>query len=778
MRAITVSCGVFVSTLLVIPARGDSGPPVPDAVKPVVPLGATFFPLENVRLLDGPLRHAMELDEKYILDLDVDRLLHVFRLNAGLPSAAKPLGGWEAPAVEVRGHFVGHYLSACALLYASTGDPRFKEKGDRLVTGLVACQKKIGSGYLSAFPDEFIDRVEGRKPVWAPYYTLHKILAGLIDMNTHCGNSEALDAARKFADWVKSRCDKLSDDQMQGMLGNEHGGMNECLANLYARTGEKKYLDLSERFNHRAVIDPMSQGRDILTGLHANTQIPKFIGTAEEYELTGRPAYRAASSFFWDTVVKERSYVIGGHSDGEMFSPKETLSRAFGPSTTETCNTYNMLKLTRHLFTWEPRAQYADYYERALFNHILPSQNAETGMMVYYLPLRPGSKRVFNEPENSFWCCTGTGVENHAKYGDSIYVHDGDRILYVNLFVASVLSWKERGLTLRQETRFPEEQGTRLVISCEKPTPLRLRLRHPSWAGAGFAVKVNGEDIADRSVPGSYAEIGREWKDGDTVEVSLPFALHVEAFKDNPDRLAFLHGPLVLAAGLAPDQAIPAIVGDPSEALRSLGLQEGQPSTFSASPDVFRYAANSGRLLVLRPLYRMPGDVRYTVYFDRFTAEGWKEKQAEYAADQARRRELDERTVDRVHPGQDQSERDHAFKGEKSNAGLFVDRPWRDASDGGYFRYVVKVLPDRPQVLSVTYWGSDSNHRVFDVLVDGTKIATETLERNHPDEFYDQAYSIPEDLTRGKDRATVTFQAHPGHMAGGAFGIRVLRTGK
>ncbi|QEH36139.1 Non-reducing end beta-L-arabinofuranosidase [Aquisphaera giovannonii] len=764
---------------LTFPAGGAADLPTPDAVKPAVGLKAVPFPLEEVRLLDGPLHHAMELDEKYILALDVDRLLHAFRVNAGLPSAAKPLGGWEAPKVEVRGHFVGHYMSACALLYASTGDPRFKEKGDRLVAGLVECQEKMGTGYLGAFPEEFIDRVEARKPVWAPYYTLHKILAGLLDMNTYCGNAEALGAARKFADWIKSRCDRLSDAQMQGMLGNEHGGMNEVLANLYARTGEKKYLELSERFNHRAVIDPAAVGQDRLTGLHANTQIPKFIGTAEEYELTGNPAYASASRFFWDTVVKERSYVIGGHSDGEMFSPKETLSKAFGPSTTETCNTYNMLKLTRHLFEWEPKAEYADYYERALFNHILPSQNDQTGMMVYYLPLRPGMRRVFNEFDDSFWCCTGTGVENHAKYGDSIYFHDGGGTLYVNLFVASELGWKEKGLTLRQETGFPAEQGTRLVLSCKSPTTLALRLRHPSWAGAGFAIKVNGRAVAAESRPGSYAEVSREWKDGDAVEVSLPFALRTEGFRDNPDRLAFLHGPLVLAAPLKQGQAIPAIVGDRSATLSALKPVEGQPSTFAASPELFRTSsAGADEPLRLMPLYRIPAESHYTVYFDRFTADGWKAKEAEYAAAQARLRELDARTVDRVHPGQDQSERDHRFEGEKSNAGLFGDRPWRDASDGGFIRYVVKVLPDRPQVLSVTYWGSDSNGRVFDVVVDGTRIATEKLERNHPEEFYDQAYPIPQDLTRGKDQVTVTFQAHPRNFAGGLFGLRVLRQEK
>src|SRR4051794_29524206 len=514
-----------------------------DKVKPVVEIKAAPFDLEDVRLLPGPFRHAMELDQKYLLALDVDRLLHTFRINAGLPSSAKPLGGWEEPKVELRGHFTGHYLSACALMFASTGDERFKARGEQVVAGLAECQRKLGSGYLSAFPEEFIDRVEKRRRVWAPWYTLHKILAGLLDMDEHCGSTQALDVARKFADWVKARTDRLSDEPMQAMLGNEHGGMNEALANLYARTGDDQYLKLAGRFNHMAVLGPAADRRDTLTGLHANTQIPKFIGTARQYELTGKEWFETASRFFWDTVVKECSYVIGGHSDGEMFPPKDRLSRALGPDTTETCNTYNMLKLTRHLFEWDPRVEYADYYERALLNHILASQNPESGMMCYYVPLRPGARKVYNSFDDAFWCCTGTGVENHAKYGDSIYFHDNNKTLFVNLFIASELNWKAKGLKLRQETNFPHEQGARLVFTCDQPVELGVKLRHPAWAGSGFAIKVNGEPAAIESKPGGYATIDRSWKNGDAITIDLPFSLHTEGFRDNPNRLAFLHGP-------------------------------------------------------------------------------------------------------------------------------------------------------------------------------------------------------------------------------------------
>ncbi|HEV7924592.1 MAG TPA: glycoside hydrolase family 127 protein, partial [Verrucomicrobiae bacterium] len=457
-------------------ALGYSG----DKVEPAARLVVSAFPLEEVRLTDGPFRHAQDLDGAYLLSLDTERLVRNFRLNAGLPTQVEPLGGWEAPDCELRGHFVGHYMTACAQMFAATGDKRYLEKGQAVVRALGECQEKLGGGYLSAFPETFIDRVEQRKQVWAPYYTLHKILAGLEDMYVYGKDDQALAVARKFGDWVVTRNGRLSDEQMQAMLQTEQGGMNETLANLYGLTGEKKYLEMSLRFNHERVVDPLESGDDRLTGLHANTQIPKFIGLARQYELTGDPKLEGGASNFWETVVHHRSYVIGGNSDGEMFTATNRLSR-MGPNTTETCNTYNMLKLTRHLFCWQPQAEYADYYERALCNHILASQNPETGMMCYYVPLRTGSSKNFNSPEQDFWCCTGTGVENHGKYGDSIYFHNESQ-LYVNQFIGSELDWKEKGLRVRLESRFPDEQQSRLTIQCAKPVTLELKVRHPGWA--------------------------------------------------------------------------------------------------------------------------------------------------------------------------------------------------------------------------------------------------------------------------------------------------------
>ena len=739
-----------------------------------IALRAQPFPLSSVRLLDGPFKHAQELDLQYLLSLDLDRLLHTFRLNAGLPSTARPYGGWEEPKCELRGHFVGHYLSACALMYASTGDERLKQKGEAVVAGLAACQARFPSGYLSAYPEEFFDRVEKQQPVWAPYYTLHKIFAGLLDMNVLCGDQQALEVAKKFGDWVIARNSRLTDAQMQAMLGNEHGGMNECLANLYALTGEDKYLAISKRFNHQAVIGPAMQRHDNLTGLHANTQFPKFIGISRQYELTADASLRTAATFFWDTVVHERSYVIGGNSDGEHFSPKEKLSTAFGPSTTETCNTYNMLKLTRHLFCWDPQVEYADYYERALYNHILASQNPEDGMTCYYVPLRSGSSKSYCNRENSFWCCTGTGVENHAKYGDSIYFHAGDATLYVNLFIASELDWKNRGLKVTQETAFPSADTTRLTFTCQKPVQLELKLRWPSWAKSGCLLSVNGKPQKTAGQPGSWLALKRTWKSGDTVSLQLPFSVRTEGFADNPDRFAFLNGPVVLGAQVDPSKPFPAVVAERDDLLKAL-KPTGQPNTFTASTDVFRVPGGSA-IVTLEPFYAIHGGPHYLVYFDRFTPAQWVAKEAVYAAELARQRELTARTVDFVVPDREQSERDHAMRGELTAAGDFGDRTWRHATDGGWFSWQFKLLPDQPQELWVTYWGSDGGNRVFDILVDDHKIATERLENNKPDRFFDAVYLLPADLLQGKQSITVRFQAHPGAWAGGVFGARVMRT--
>lgn len=747
--------------------------PVSPKVQPVIQLNARPFALEQVRLLDGPFKNAMDQTGKYLLFLDVDRLLHNFRLNAGLPSTAQPLGGWERPNIELRGHFVGHYMSACAMMYASTRNTLYKLKADAIVAGLAECQTKLGTGYLSAFPESFIDRVETGQRVWAPYYTLHKILAGLLDVYVHCGNTQALDVACKFADWVINRTDRLTDDQMQLMLDTEHGGMNEALANLYALTAQRKYLDVARRFNHQKVISPAAHGMDNLTGLHANTQIPKFIGAARLYELTGDTSLRSAAEFFWNTVVKNRSYVIGGNSDGEMFVDTNRLSR-LGWNTAETCNTYNMLKLTRHLFCWNPRIDYADYYERAIYNHILASQNPETGMTCYYMPLRAGGQKQFGDPYNAFWCCTGTGIENHSKYGESIYFHTDDA-LYVVLFIASELTWDQKGVIVRQKTHFPDEPGTTLNFSCITPVRFKLLIRYPAWARKGVTVWLNGRVVPVKVTPGNWIVLERTWCTGDTVRLTIPFSLYTEAFADNPNRFAFLFGPIVLAAAVT-DLPYPAVVGTKQKALASLRPVSNRPNSFMGPPTVFQRPNGEGAVVLLEPFYKLY-DRPYQVYWDCSTPAEWEMQRNAYEAEQARLKQIQAHTVDAVVPGNKENERAHNYHGYRSHTAKLGERTCREAAEDGWFAWDLNVLPDEPQELVLTYWGSDSGRR-FDVFVDAEKICSEELTAEKPGEFFERVFPLPSALVDGKTNVTVKIQASPDTWAGGVYGVRIQKVKK
>ncbi|MEN6311320.1 MAG: glycoside hydrolase family 127 protein, partial [Acidobacteriota bacterium] len=521
-------------------------------VAPKVEIRAYPFDLKSVRLLDGPFKQAMERDLKYMLGLDNDRLLHMFRVTAGLPSAAKSYGGWEGSNVELRGHTVGHFLSASALMFAATGDARIKAQADAVVDVLAECQKALGPrGYVSAFPETHFDRVESIRFVWAPYYTIHTIMAGLLDMYEFAGNAQALEVVEGLARWVKSRTDKSDPGHMERVLNfTEQGGMNDVLANLYAVTGKAEYLATARRFDERHYTEPLSRSEDKLKGEHVNSFIPNVIGAAREYEMTGDPVLAGIASFFWNEVTGARSFVTGGTSNGEAWEADPyQIGAELGKETHESCCTYNMLKLTRHLFSWEAAAKYADYYERALWNGILPTQNPGDGMMMYYVAMLPGMYKTFMKPEDSFWCCTGTGMENHAKYGDSIYFHDGSA-LFVNLYIASELDWREKGLKVRQETRFPEEPKTTLVITAAKPVELTLRLRMPGWIADGGSVKVNGRTLEAYASPSSYLSVKRVWKTGDRIELALPMRLRLERLPDRMGTAAILYGPIVLAGEL------------------------------------------------------------------------------------------------------------------------------------------------------------------------------------------------------------------------------------
>lgn len=755
-----------------------------------VPLVAVPFDLGEVRLLDGPFRDRMLGDEQYLLALDSDRLLHNFRVNAGLPSTAKPLGGWEAPNVELRGHTVGHFLSACAMMYASTGDERFKAKAVAMVSELAKVQRALGAhasheGYLSAFPEELFDRVDAGKRVWAPYYTLHKIMAGLLDVYEYCGDRQALDVVTRMAGWVRFRVDRLSDDQQQRALATEFGGMNEVLANLAAATGDADLLRVAREFDHRAVVDPLARGEDTLDGLHANTQIPKVIGAAREYELTGERRYHDIATFFWERVAHHRSYVIGGNSDDEAFFPVAHFSKHLGDATTETCNTYNMLKLTRHMFEWAPSADQMDFYERGLFNHILASQQPATGMMTYYVPLAPGAYKTFSTPDDSFWCCVGTGMENHAKYGDTIYFHD-DASLWVNLFIASELTWRDKGLVVRQTTRFPTEDTTRLAFTADAPVRLALKIRYPSWARSGITIEVDGSKQEIAAAPGSYVTIDREWRTGDTVDVRLPMSLHTEAMPDDPKTVALLYGPIVLAGDLGRQNLTPAKQSGPSAPEELEAARPGAPALLCNVDDLLSHVRPvRGRPLTFRtrgigrprdvtlvPFFTV-FDSRYSVYWKVYSPAEWKTHRAEIAAEARRRRDLERRTVDVVQIGDAKSESAHAFKQERSDSGLYNGRRYRYAR-GGWFSYELKPGAE-PVHLVCTYWGGETRASTFDVLVDGEKIATQHLGENRPGEFFDATYDIPAPLLSGKRTITVTFQAHPRDTAGTVYGVRLVR---
>ncbi len=520
------------------------------------------FPLTDVRLLDGPFLEAQKRDEAYLLKLEADRMLHNFRVNAGLEPKAPVYGGWESVQmwadIRAHGHTLGHYLTAVSLMYASTGHDEMKVRVDYIVGELKECQDAGKTGLICAFPDKTaqIDNlVAGRPAVGVPWYTLHKIMAGLRDAYLFCGNTTARDVLVKLSDWSVDVTKNMTDEQFQRMLGIEHGGMNEVLADVYALTNDEKYLTLSERFCHQAILVPLSESQDNLNGLHSNTQIPKIVGFERLYELTGKPQYHTAVEFFWKTVTGTRSFATGGNGDNEHFFPVSDFAKHLSSAKTmETCCSYNMLRLTRSLFTMNPTAAYGDYYERTLYNAILGSQDPDTGMMTYFQSTRPGYIKLFCTPFDSFWCCTGTGMENHAKYGDSIYFRGTSGgpqsdSLYVNLFIASTLNWKEKGITLRQITLFPETGKTRLEIQTASNQKFTLNLRHPGWA-ATATVRINGKSAQSSHKPGSFIALNRQWKNGDVVEMEMPMALRTEFLPGTTDTAAVAYGPLVLVGAL------------------------------------------------------------------------------------------------------------------------------------------------------------------------------------------------------------------------------------
>ncbi len=773
--------------------------PATVAISPKTPV--KMFPLSSVRLLESPFTKAAAADREYILALDPDRLLAPFRKEAGLEPRKPYYGNWESSGLG--GQTAGHYLSALANLIASgddTKDGELRRRLNYMVDELDICQRTNVDGYVGGVPDSHVfwkqiadGHIDAMRGKWVPWYNMHKTFAGLRDAYLIGGNQKARKILIGLGDWCNHVTATLSDNQMQQMLATEQGGMNEVLADIYAITGNEKYLKLSRRFCHQAVLNPLEHEEDHLTGLHANTQIPKVIGLERIATLSGDKEADAGARYFWENVTGHRSVAFGGNSVSEHFNATNNfqgmLQSREGP---ETCNTYNMLRLTEQLFASGPRAAYADYYERALYNHILASIDSDTPGFVYFTPIRPEHYRVYSTPQDCFWCCVGTGMENPGKYGEFIYGQSDDGV-YVNLFIPSEVTAANLGLTLRQETRFPDEERTRLILNLNKSSTFTLHLRHPDWVAAdAFKVRVNGKDVPTTSAPSSYVDLNREWNNHDTVEIELPMRTTVEHLPDGSDWVAILHGPIVLASpdgtndmrgyrandsrmghvangAMIPMDQVPVLLAS-ADALPShiVPAKNGGPMAFKLM-DVVDPAAKDGITLV--PFFRL-ADQRYQMYWQLTTKADLDARHDNVATDERRRAAREAATLDSVAVGEQQSEVEHDFSGDGANTGLAKDRRWRD---GQSFQYSLATHGEKAAELDLTYFGSDTG-RTFDIVVNGIVIATEHLTGEKPDEFIERTYPIPgQAMAKAVNgRLTVKFVAKEG-VAGGVYGLRLMR---
>ncbi|MEK6702277.1 MAG: beta-L-arabinofuranosidase domain-containing protein [Planctomycetota bacterium] len=794
---LVVACVVALMSTVASASAGDNRV---DAGQPIAPAATAFSPAD-VRLLaapapfSNPFLTARDAHASYLLEIDSNRLLARFRSEAGLEPKAPGYDGWEKDTIG--GHTLGHYLTACAKMYAGTGDDRFKARVDSIVAELAECQRKNTEaglpGYVAAIPGGKKALAEVAKGdirskgfdlngIWVPWYTLHKEMAGLRDAHAYCESKQALEVWRGLADYSLSIVGSLTPDQLRRMLRCEHGGMNELAADLFALTGEQKYLDLAHRFNDHQVLDPLADQKDILPGLHSNTQIPKVIGAARQYELSGDPRMGDAAKFFWSTMTSHHSYVTGGNSMNEYLGPRDVLAARLEGNTTETCNTYNMLKLSLHVHAWSADSGVMDYYERALYNHILASKDPSGPGVCYFLPLRPGAAKQFQRPFEDFTCCVGSGMENHASYGDAIYSHHdapdiaGEKALLVNLFIASEVDWKSGGVRLRQETAFPDEDSTTLRLTCDKPAEFSLKVRCPAWLAGAPVIEVNQKAIpVARAKAGSYATIKRTWATGDVVKIRLPMELRVAPAPDDPDRIAILYGPVVLAGDMGKGETDIATTPHVVMELANVGdwVKRAPPTSLAFRTSQAVRPAD----LDLIPLYRV-GAQHYTVYWKRLSPAQWTIRQAEIERVEAAKRALAARTVDFFQPGEMQPERDHGFDGVFTNAGEHKGRRWRDADVRGWFAFTMKVPEGAGATLVCTYWGSDTGGREFDVLVDGAVIATQTLDSNKPDEFFDVEYPLSAQMLAGKKEIRVKLAGKPDKRTGGLFGCRVVRAGE
>ncbi len=765
------------------------------------------FPVSDVTLLDGPLKHARDLNLEVLMQYDVDRLLAPYRKTAGLTKKAESYPNWDG----LDGHVAGHYLSAMAINYAATGDKICKERMEYMLCELQECLEanavnnaEWGRGYIGGFPNSAELWSSFKKgdigiyqSSWAPFYNLHKMYAGLRDAWLYCDNENAKNLFLQFCDWGIDITSGFNDEQMQTMLNTEHGGMNEIYADAYQISGDKKYLEAAKRYSHRIFLDPLSKGVDHLDNWHANTQIPKFIGFTRIAELSGDKVYEDAGSFSWETIVTNRTLAFGGNSRREHFpsiaSSGDYINDVDGP---ETCNSYNMLKLTEDLFRMHPSAHYADYYERTLFNHILSTQHPEHGGYVYFTTARPRHYRVYSTPNNAMWCCVGTGMENHSKYNQFIYTHAGDS-LFINLFIASELNWKDKKIELRQDTKFPYEEGTKLTIT-DGSAEFPIMIRYPEWVKEGLLkIFVNKKEVEYSSLPSSYICIKRQWKKGDVVEVELPMHNRVEQLPNVSNYIAFMRGPILLGAEtgtedlrglladdgrwaqypggkmLPVDQAPILVEDDLQNIAEKLIPINNEPLHFKLNVEM-----ENPMDVTLVPFANIH-DARYMIYWLALTSDGLKTYKDSLTAIENERIAIEKRTIDFVATGEQQPETDHAMLNEFSNSGNSNNQFYREANRGGFFSYEMKTNSEANLSLMVRYWGAEYGGRKFDIYIDDEKLLTEdNTGRWNQSAFKDVEYEIPVKMVEGKEKIRVKFQPLPNNTAGAVYYIRLLKQGQ
>ena len=762
------------------------------------------FPLGDITLLDGPLKKARDLNIQTLLQYDCDRLLAPYRKEAGLTPKAKAYPNWDG----LDGHVGGHYLTAMAM-NAATGNEECRQRMLYMISELQECadanvknHPDWGKGYVGGMPNS--ERIWSTFKKgdfrtyfgsWAPFYNLHKMYAGLRDAWLYCGNEQAKKLFLGFCDWAIDLTAELSDAQMENMLGNEHGGMNEVLVDAYAITKDKKYLDVAKRFSHRRLLTPMSQRQDNLDNMHANTQVPKVVGFERIAELSGDETYHQAADFFWDIVTGERSLAFGGNSRREHFPSKEAcmdfINDIDGP---ESCNTNNMLKLTEDMHRRNPEARYADFYELATFNHILSSQHPEHGGYVYFTPARPRHYRNYSAPNEAMWCCVGTGMENHGKYGQFIYTHVGDA-LYVNLFVASELNWKEKGIVITQKTEFPYSETSHITITQGKGK-FPLMVRYPSWVKPGdFSVMVNGKPVNIITGPSSYVMIDRQWKKGDYIDIRFPMHNSVKYLPNEPQYIALMHGPILLAMKTGTED-LAHLVADDSRfgqyaSGKKLPINEapilinnhiddianqltpvaGKPLHFTLSTKMENGIHNE-----LMPFFELH-DARYMMYWLALSEDSYKAYLDGLAREEQERQALEARTVDKVQPGEQQPETDHKMETDRSVTGNNNDVFFRDASDSHFFSYLMQTGGQTELSLRLKYWGvGEWKTHEFDIFVDDVLVQeVNNTGKYRISEFKYETYPIPAELLKGKQQVRVKFVAKPRKQIGEIYEVRLVK---